>query len=124
MKFLRSTRTFGTSLFKKKIETNQIEEILQLEHFDHRDKFYTTLQVNNQSIQFEVDSGSAVTIMEKEEARKFFKGEIMYKTRLKLVSFCKTWIKVEGYITVNVKYGNSEYKLNIYITLRLSVLRY
>lgn len=102
MKFLRSTRTFGTSLFKKKpVETNQIEEILQLEHFDQRDKFYTTLQVNNQSVQFEVDSGSAVTIMEKEEARKFFKGEIMYKTGLKLVSFCKTWIKVEGYITVS-----------------------
>lgn len=43
--------------------TNQMEEVLLIEHTEFRDKFYETLTVERRPLRFEVDSGAAVTIV-------------------------------------------------------------
>ncbi|XP_071626494.1 uncharacterized protein [Temnothorax longispinosus] len=42
--------------------TNQLQEILSLEHVNFREKFLTTLEINGKPLEFEVDSGAAVTV--------------------------------------------------------------
>lgn len=103
--------------FKKKEAANQLDEVLQLEHSDYRDKFFCTLLVNSKEIRFEVDSGSPVTIMNREQVRVLFPGSTVFKTDLNLVAYCKTVIKILGYIVVHVKCKKMQKeKLNIYIT--------
>lgn len=101
--------------FKKKETANQLDEVLQLEHSDHRDKFFCTFAVNNKNIRFEVDSGSAVTIMNREQVRMLFPGSSIFKTDL-LVAYCKTIVKILGYIVVYVQCNKTRKQLNIYIT--------
>ncbi|XP_011168824.1 uncharacterized protein K02A2.6-like [Solenopsis invicta] len=43
--------------------TNELEEVLSLEQQQYRDKFTSTLNVDGKLVQFEVDSGSGVTVM-------------------------------------------------------------
>lgn len=102
--------------FKSNEQANHLEEILQLEHPQFRDKFYWTLYVNGKQVKFEVDSGSAVTVMNRFEARRLFPGSIIHFTELNLIAFCKTSIKIVGYITVLVKDKQMQRELNIYIT--------
>jgi len=80
--------------FKKKENANNLEEVLQLEYTD---KFFCTLLVNNKEIRLEVDSGSAVTIMNREQVRTLFPGSTVFKTNLNLVSYSKTIVKILGY---------------------------
>lgn len=72
--------------FKTREQTNQLEEILLAEHQDQRDKFYNTLKVNGRDIRFEVDSGSAVTIMNRVQAREAFPRLVLNPTKLSLVA--------------------------------------
>ena len=57
-----------------------------------------------------------MTLMNKEEAKKYFKGSLVYKSNLQLVTFNKSQVQIVGYISVNVQYSNKDYKLNIYLT--------
>ncbi|KMQ86353.1 hypothetical protein RF55_14672 [Lasius niger] len=102
--------------FKKKESANHLDEVLQLEHTDQRDKFFCTLSVNNKRIRFEVDSGSAVTIMNREQVRALFPGSTVFETNLSLVAYCKTIVKIFGYILVEVQCNQTRKKLNIYLT--------
>lgn len=90
--------------------------ILQLEHTNQRDKFFCTLMVNDKEIRFEVDSGSAVTIMNREQVCVLFPGSTVFKTNLNLVSYSKTIVKILGYIVVYVQCNRMRNKLNIYLT--------
>lgn len=90
--------------------------MLQLEHTDLRDKFFCTLLVNNKRIRFEVNNGSAVMIMNREQVRALFPGSTVFKTYLNLVAYCKTIVKVSGYIVVYVQRNQMREKLNIYLT--------
>ncbi|KAL0098925.1 hypothetical protein PUN28_020833 [Cardiocondyla obscurior] len=103
--------------FKSREQANQLEDILHLEHPQFRDKFFCALEINNKPVSFEVDSGSAVTIMNKNDASRLFPGSIINHTDLNLLAFCKTIIKVVGYITVKVKHTNMLRVLNIYLTI-------
>lgn len=47
----------------KRAATNVIEEVLLVEHTEHRGKFYKTLKVKGKPLRFEVDSGAAVSIV-------------------------------------------------------------
>lgn len=87
-----------------------------MEHTDQRDKFFCTLLVNNKDIRFEVDSGSAVTIMNREQVRALFPGSTVFRTSLNLVSYSKTIVKILGYIVVYVQCNQLRKKLNIYLT--------
>lgn len=103
--------------FKNKNNTaNEIEELLQVEHPELREKFFLTVKVNTVMLEFEVDSGAAVTLMAKEEARRYFKGTKIHKTEVQLITFCKRQVSVLGYITVNVTHENRNFELNIYLT--------
>lgn len=98
--------------FKNKSSTHLIEEILftkssknilQIEHAEHRSKFITELQVNGKNIQFEVDSGAAVTVANKEQMFKLFPNSTIHSTDLRLITYCKNALHTEGYIIVQVK---------------------
>jgi len=112
--------------FKNKSQTHQLEEILstyeenvtilQLEQGEYRDKFITQLQVNNKNINFEVDSGAAVTIANKTQMLNFFPNSIIHPTNLQLITFCESTLQTVGFIVVKVKYKNVQHKLNIYLT--------
>ncbi|GAB1862307.1 hypothetical protein CAJAP_03386 [Camponotus japonicus] len=95
--------------------SNSAIEVLTVEHTQFRDKLFTTLNVNKKNVRFEVDSGSAVTLMSESEAKRLFKGEILYKTDLNLVTYTRTPIPLHGYIKVKVRNGNLVRKLNLYI---------
>lgn len=74
------------------------------------------MKVDDKQVRFEVDSGSAVIVMNRVDTRRLFPGSIIYSTEFNLVAFCKTVIGIAGYITVLVKGEEVERKLNIYIT--------
>lgn len=90
-------------------------DMLQMEHTQHRAKFFTTLSVNDSEIKFEVDSGATVTVMSQNDYSKWFPGSTVLPTSLKLVSYCKTILKVRGFATARVIHKNREFELNIYI---------
>ncbi|XP_018406799.1 PREDICTED: uncharacterized protein K02A2.6-like [Cyphomyrmex costatus] len=102
--------------FKKKEYANNLDEVLQLEQAEQRDKFFCVLLVNNKRIRFEVDSGSAVTIMNCEQVRALFPGSTIFRTNLNLISYSKTIVKILGYISVYVQGNETRKKLNIYLT--------
>ncbi|XP_024893887.1 uncharacterized protein LOC112468774 [Temnothorax curvispinosus] len=56
--------------FQVSRETNQLEEILLMEHTQFRDKIFTTLLVNDKQVKFEIDSGAAVSVMAQEHASR------------------------------------------------------
>lgn len=87
-----------------------------MEQIEYRDKFVTNLQVNNKSIEFEVDSGAAVTIANKAYMLKLFPNSTIHSTELKLITYCKNALHTAGYIVVKVKYKNLQRELNIYLT--------
>ena len=82
----------------------------------HREKCLRTLKVNNNNIQFEVDSSSAVSIMYIDEAKKYFRGSKVYKTKLNLITFYKSKISSIGYIKLEVIFKNHALPLNLYLT--------
>ncbi|XP_078045447.1 uncharacterized protein LOC144474480 [Augochlora pura] len=55
---------------KKKADTKQLEEILLVEHIEHRRPYIVTIAVESALVDFEVDSGTAVTIMSREWIRQ------------------------------------------------------
>lgn len=94
---------------------NQLQEILSLEHTNHRDKFLVTLTVNGKPMEFEVDSGAAVTVVNDQIVHRICPGPTIFNTQLQLVSYCGRIVRSKGYITVNVKYKNKTSQLNMYI---------
>lgn len=105
----------GAVCFYKKSNTNQLQEILNLEHTGHRDKYIRSLMVNGKPMEFEVDSGAAVTVISELDVARLFPRTTLHPTNLQLVSYCGRVMRSKGYITVSVKNNNIERKLNIYV---------
>ena len=80
-----------------------------------KEKFMKNLTVNNKPVNFEVDTGAAVSIMFVEEARRLFDSEI-FSTSLKLVTYCKNKIDIAGYMYVNVLYNNKNFVFKLYLS--------
>jgi len=59
----------------------------------HRDKFITQLQVNNKNIDFEVDSGAAVTIANNKNSNAQTISKFDHPTNLQLIISAKTHYK-------------------------------
>lgn len=93
---------------------NQLQEILSIEHVNYRDKFLVTLLVNDKPMEFEVDSGAAVTVISTHDVNKVFPGATIHNTQLQLISYCGRILRSKGFITVNVKYKNKSKQLNLY----------
>lgn len=68
----------------------------------NRSKIFLKLNVNGAPIDFELDSGSPVTIMNMRDKNKFFKSNEIERSDLQLVSYCNQKINVYGFITVDV----------------------
>jgi len=102
--------------FKNTSSTNNLEEMLSLEHSNYRDKFLLSMEVEGKKVEFEIDSGAAVTVMSESEATKLFPTATIRHTDLRLISFCGRALRCKGYVTVCAKYNNSIVKdLNIYL---------
>lgn len=100
--------------------TNQLQEILSLEHVNYRDKFLITLNVNEKPMEFEVDSGAAVTVVSEQDIQRIFPGATIHNTQLQLISYCGRALRNRGFITVNVRYNENAKRLNINIYSRRS----
>lgn len=88
---------------------NEIEEILQIRssgNTELRDKFFIDICVHNQMIDFEIDSGSPVTIINYTKFLECFQDFEILPTQLKLISYCNQSLKVLGYVKVDVKYND------------------
>lgn len=104
-----------TVCFKRSSATNQLEEIMSLEHTDHRNKFLISLLVEGKSMTFEVDSGAAVTVLSESDTARHFPGATIQSTNLQLISYCGRVLRSKGFITVSVRYKNIVKRLNMYI---------
>lgn len=47
----------------KRASTNQVEEVLTVERWKYRDKFFKTLTMDGKSLRFEIDSGATVSVV-------------------------------------------------------------
>jgi hypothetical protein len=92
------------------------EEINQLDHMHFRNKYVITLLLNGVKVKFELDTGSAVTIMSKSQFINMFPSALIESTHTKLQSYCNHQIEILGVVQVLVKYKNPNYNLNIYLT--------
>lgn len=81
-----------------------------------RDKFMKTFDVNGKQVEFELDSGAAVSLMWLDEAKKLFPRAILQRSTIKLVTYCKNKIDVRGVINVIVTFENCKFPLDLYIT--------
>ncbi|XP_071575575.1 uncharacterized protein [Temnothorax nylanderi] len=100
----------------KRSNTNQIEEVLLLEHTEFRDKFFETLMVDGRPLRFEIDSGAAVTIVSTRTLREHFQNRRPCSTSLQLITFCKTTIQIVGVVPVTVTLREKTVKLNLYVS--------
>lgn len=77
---------------KKKDQAHMLEEVCSVteqEHFEHRAKFTVPLRIENRDVVFDVDCGSAVTLVSEIWLKNTFPKLTLCKTRLKLRSYCK-----------------------------------
>lgn len=66
-------------------------EILQLEHYELIEKYSTTINIQSKMVSIEVESGSAVTLMNIGHFTHLLgKLEIMPIQKVKLIKCCKT----------------------------------
>ncbi|OXU16660.1 hypothetical protein TSAR_009614 [Trichomalopsis sarcophagae] len=93
-----------------------IVEICPVDEPKLRDKIYTVLNIQGKPIKMEVDTGAAVTLMWHHQATKLFPEIQIKKTTLRLVTFCKNTVNVNGYLTVKVTYENKDYQAKLYLT--------
>ena len=85
----------------------------------NRNKMFLKLNVNNSILNFELDSGSPVTIINSIDKIKYFKNIKLQSSELQLVSYCDQKINLIGFIFVLVTLPESP---DASITLKLYVV--
>jgi len=103
---------------KKKGQAHLLEEVFRVdegEHFEQRAKFTVPLEIENKQVKFDVDCGSAVTLVSEKWRIKTFPNLKLYKTRLQLRSYCKQNFVPLGFVKVKVKDVNEIKILNMYV---------
>lgn len=73
------------------------------EHLKHRAKFTVPLKIENRNVIFDVDCGSAVTLVNVKWLKNTFPKLTLYKIRLKLRSYCKQNFMPLGFVKVKVR---------------------
>lgn len=74
--------------------------VVDVEQRNNRGKLMKELSVDGKPINFEIDSGAAVTLMWSGLAKQYFAEYEVHRSDLQLVTFCSTKIKVLGFIKV------------------------
>ncbi|XP_029165366.1 uncharacterized protein K02A2.6-like [Nylanderia fulva] len=100
----------------KRASANQVEEVLQVEHCEHRGKFFKTLVVDGKPLRFEIDSGAAVSIVSTSTVQRLFPRRRLKQTTIQLMTFCKTPIQVIGVLPVSVTWRDDILTLNLYVS--------
>lgn len=95
------------------IET-AVYEISKIDSNAERKKIKCNVMVNNKSIEFEIDTGAPVTLINLDFAKQYFPFEKVKKTDIQLYSYCQTKLECLGYIDVVVK-TTEEHKAKMYI---------
>ncbi|XP_024890388.1 uncharacterized protein LOC112466501 [Temnothorax curvispinosus] len=102
---------------KKKGQAHMLEEVCSVmdrEHLEHRAKFTVPLQIENRNVVFDIDCGSAVILVSEKWVKNTFPKLPLYKTNLKLRSYCKQNFVPSGFVTVKVKDVDQTKTLNMY----------
>lgn len=91
------------------MQTHQVEaeEINNLEHLQCRVKYIIFLEVECNWIKFEIDTGSAVPVMAKDQFLQKFPNTLIVNTLTKLTYFCNTSVNIVGLTNINVRYKNN-----------------
>lgn len=95
-----------------------LEEVCHVDeqrHYEHRAKLTVPLRIENREIIFYMDCGSAVTLVSEKWLKSTFPNLKMYKTDLKLRSYCKVNFVPLGFVKVKVKDLEETKILNIYV---------
>jgi len=104
---------------KKKNQTQLLEEVSRVEeakeHSRFREKYTVSLCLENKRVTFEVDCGAAVTLVSKSLWQRMFPNLQLYKTDLKLRSYCKKNFVPLGYIKIKVRDIDNMCELNAYV---------
>ncbi|XP_017891009.1 uncharacterized protein K02A2.6-like [Ceratina calcarata] len=100
---------------KKKESANTVEEICTIDSAAAREKFVLQVLVERYPVDFEVDTGAAVSLMSAEQAKSLFPKHKVYNSNIKLQSFNKDPIDTVGYIKVQVEFKTRKISLNLYI---------
>ncbi|XP_058444176.1 uncharacterized protein K02A2.6-like [Malaya genurostris] len=99
-------------------EVITLDEVCKLERNgkSYASKFWLEMNVNNTVIRFEVDTGAPVTIVSREDKKKYFAADKLLPSDLELVSFCNTRINIDGMLNVRAEYCDKVYSLPIYVS--------
>ncbi|XP_017490965.1 PREDICTED: uncharacterized protein K02A2.6-like, partial [Rhagoletis zephyria] len=100
-------------------KTTLVEELFKVEIYGEVHnigrKIECKLSVNNVQISFEVDTGSPVSIINLEDAKRNFAKSQLKEAKIQLVSYCGTPLECLGYIWVRVADKLSDKMLKLYI---------
>ena len=80
-----------------------------------REKIHITLKIDENPIEFELDTGAPVSVMSLDDAKKYFSAAKLKRSDIQLYSYCQTQLDCVGYIQVSVAIDNMKQTLNLYI---------
>ncbi|XP_046145404.1 uncharacterized protein K02A2.6-like [Osmia bicornis bicornis] len=100
---------------RKKEATHTVEEIYSIDTASSREKFIMQVMVEHHPVDFEVDTGAAVSLMSLAQTKTLFPKNKVHNSNIKLQSFNKDPIDTVGYIRVRVKFEKRVSNLNLYI---------
>ncbi|XP_050515486.1 uncharacterized protein K02A2.6-like [Diabrotica virgifera virgifera] len=94
---------------------NSAQEVLEVNAGNCKDKFFINLKVNGKILNFEIDSGAAVTIINKNIFEKYFPALQLQKSDVKLTTYCKNNLNVLGLVSVEVEHQELKHTLKLYV---------
>lgn len=78
-------------------------------------KILVDLFIDNIRMNFEMDTGSPVSIISLRQKQAYFANSKIFPTNLKLSTYCGTALKVVGLIEVDVKFEHKKQRLQLYV---------
>uniref|UniRef100_A0A6P7GNN2 Uncharacterized protein LOC114344610 isoform X1 n=1 Tax=Diabrotica virgifera virgifera TaxID=50390 RepID=A0A6P7GNN2_DIAVI len=94
---------------------NSAQEVLEVNAGNCKDNFFINLKVNGNILNFETDSGAAVTIINKNIFEKYFPALQLQKSDVKLTTYCKNNLNVLGLVSVEVEHQELKHTLKLYV---------
>lgn len=92
----------------------QVVDIYQ-NKFNKSDRYYTHININGKSVQFEVDSGSGFTFLPRKQFKELKLNTTVFSTDLAFRSYTQTTFVPDGKIIVKAQYKNVNIEDEIYI---------
>lgn len=81
----------------------------------HGEPMKETILVNNVRLNFEIDTGSAVTVISEEIFNKYFSTLKLNPSKLVLQSYNNSIIHTLGYVSLSFSYNNQSRNLDVYV---------